>query len=166
MNKSSSLTACLLLALPMLAPQAFAAEPTTDQFIGQAAMSDMFEIQSSQLAADRGNASTKTFAARMITDHQKTTDELQKMIASNAVAGTIPTAMSGAQQSTLDKLKTLNGADFDKQYKADQTSAHHEAISLFTSYANTGDHAGMKEWAIKTLPDLEEHLTMAEDLGS
>lgn len=169
MKRSLSFAICMLLTVPAFgqadAP-ASATVPMTEDFISKAAMSDMFEIQSSQLAGERADEATKTFAAQMITDHGKTTDELQKMLASNAVPGTIPTAMSSAQQAMLDKLKTLNGPDFVKQYRSDQVKAHQEAVSMFTTYANTGDHTGMREWAIKTLPALEDHLKMAQDLGS
>jgi putative membrane protein len=59
--------------------------PTTADFVKEAATSDMFEIQSSQLAQERGNASEKTFAADMIKDHQKTSDDLKSMISSGEV---------------------------------------------------------------------------------
>jgi putative membrane protein len=45
--------------------------PATADFVKEAATSDMFEIQSSQLAQERGNAAEKTFAATMIEDHQR-----------------------------------------------------------------------------------------------
>ena len=37
--------------------------PATEDFVKQAAISDMFEIQSSQLARERGNAAEKSLAA-------------------------------------------------------------------------------------------------------
>jgi putative membrane protein len=36
--------------------------PKTEDFVKQVAISDMFEIQSSQLAQERGNADQKAFA--------------------------------------------------------------------------------------------------------
>ena len=165
--------ACLLMAGPVCAQSVgektgvnsvLGVSPSTADFVKEAASSDMFEVQSSQLAAERADDATKTYAKQMIADHQKTTDELQKMINSNAVAATMPTAMSSAQQSMFDKLKGLNGGDFTKLYHSDQVSAHKDAVSLFKRYADGGDHAGMKEWAIKTEPTLEDHLRMAQDL--
>jgi putative membrane protein len=46
--------------------------PKTADFIKEAAMSDMLEIESSKLAQQKGNATEKTFAGQMITDHTKT----------------------------------------------------------------------------------------------
>ena len=54
--------------------------PATEDFVKQAAISDMFEIQSSQLAQERGNAAEKSFAATMIKDHEKTTSDLKSMV--------------------------------------------------------------------------------------
>lgn len=50
--------------------------PTTADFVKGAAIDDIFEIQSSELAAYKGNEQTKGFANQMITDHQNTTNAL------------------------------------------------------------------------------------------
>ena len=42
--------------------------PTTADFVKEAATSDIFEIQSGQLAQERGNATEKVFAETMIKD--------------------------------------------------------------------------------------------------
>jgi putative membrane protein len=62
------------------------------------------------------------------------------------------------------KLKTLNGADFDKQYRDDQYSGHKSVVSLFQRYAKGGENADLKQWAQQTAPMLEHHLQMARDL--
>jgi putative membrane protein len=51
--------------------------PKTVDFVDEAATSDMFEIQSSKLAAERTNGDVQTFAQQMISDHTKTTSELK-----------------------------------------------------------------------------------------
>jgi putative membrane protein len=140
--------------------------PSTPDFIRQAAMSDMFEIQSSQLAAQKADdAQTKSFAQKMVTDHTKTSSEVKAMVSGGKVKGAdLPTDMSSSQKSMLDKLKGLNGKDFTKQYHSDQVSAHKDAVSLFERYGKGGDNEDLKAWANKTLPDLQGHLKMAQDL--
>jgi putative membrane protein len=132
--------------------------PSTAGFVKEAAVGDMFEIQSSQLAAERADEPTKAFASQTITDHQKTSNELKALIQD------IPTTLDSSHQKMLDKLVGLNGADFTKQYQSDQVSAHKGAVSLFQRYAKGGDNAALKGWAAKMLPDLEYHLQMAQDL--
>ncbi len=64
----------------------------------------------------------------------------------------------------LDKLNSLDGADFAKLYHSDQDSGHKDAVSLFKRYADGGDNAELKAWAAKTLPTIEQHLKSAETL--
>ena len=140
--------------------------PATADFVKEAATSDMFEIQSSQLAQERGNASEKSFAATMIADHQKTSDELKSMISSGDVKAELPTALDSLHQSEIDRLKSLKGADFSSRYDSDQLSGHKDAVSLFERYAKGGDNSKLKGWADKMLPTLRHHLEMAQDLTS
>jgi putative membrane protein len=65
----------------------------------------------------------------------------------------------------LDKLRGLTGKDFTRQYVKDQVSGHKDAVSLFQRYSSGGDNAGLKEWATSTLPTLQTHLQMAQDLN-
>lgn len=139
--------------------------PSTADFVHEAAVSDMFEIQASRLAAEKAEGATKTFASQMVRDHQKTSDELKSLVKGGTVKAEIPAAMSSSLQKKLDTLKSLNGADFDKQYRADQVKAHEDAVSLFQRYAKGGDSAPLKEWAAKTLPALEHHLKMAQEMN-
>ena len=64
----------------------------------------------------------------------------------------------------FDKLKGLNGADFDKQYVSDQQGAHKDAVDLFERYPKGGDNAELKTWAGKTVPALKHHKEMADKL--
>jgi putative membrane protein len=101
--------------------------PKTEDFVTEAASSDMFEIESGKLAIERySDAATKTFAQHMITDHTKTSEELKALVSGGEVKATIPAAMSSSQQSMLDELKKLNGDDFAKQYHSDQEDVHED----------------------------------------
>jgi putative membrane protein len=167
--------ALVLLATPALAQSvgektgvnsALGITPATADFVKEAATSDMFEIQSSQLAQERGNASERPFAATMITDHQKTSDDLKSMVANGDVKADLPTALDSSHQDELDKLKALKGADFNSRYDSDQLSGHKDAVSLFERYAKGGDNPKLRDWADKTLPTLRHHLEMAQDLAA
>lgn len=139
--------------------------PTTQDFVTEAASAGQFEIQSSQLAQDRDpDQSTKSFAQQMITDHRKLDSELKDLVKSKAINVTIPDAMGSSDQSKLDELKTLKGADFDKQYRDAQYSGHKSVVSLFQRYAKGGENADLKQWAQQSAPMLEHHLQMARDL--
>jgi putative membrane protein len=174
MNKLAAVSLCLVLASPAFAQSVgektgvnsmLGVSPTTADFVKEAAISDMFEIQSSELAETKvTDPQTKTFAERMVKDHKKTSSDLKMLVDSGKVKAEIPTQLDSSHQSMLDKLKGLDGADFTKQYHSDQDSGHKDAVSLFKRYADGGDNADLKAWAGKTLPTLDDHLKMAKDL--
>ena len=175
MNRFSAITAlCLALAGPAYAQSLgektgvnalLGVTPKTEDFVKEAASSDMFEMQSSQLALQRAtNDRTKTFAQQMITDHTKTSTEMKGMVQAGTVKAEIPSAMLPTHQKMLDKLAGLNGADFTRQYLDDQVTAHKDVLSLFQRYSKGGDNEKLKTWASSTLPALEHHHQMAQDL--
>ncbi len=145
--------------------QVLGVTPTTADFVSEAAMSDMFEVQAGQLAVERGDAATKAFAQQMITDHKKTAEELKGLISSGKVKETLPMKLDSSRQETLDDLAGLHGADFDKQYRRVQVASPETAGSLFQGYAASGDTPALQAWAGKTLPHLQAHLQTAEKLA-
>jgi putative membrane protein len=138
--------------------------PTTADFVKEAATSDMLEIESSKVAQQKGNDNEKKFAEQMITDHTKTSSELKSLVSSGDVKAEIPASLDSSSQSKLDKLKNAKPEDFAGQYDPMQVSAHKDAVSLFERYAKGGDNAKLKDWAGKTLPALQHHLEMAQDM--
>jgi putative membrane protein len=157
---------------------------TTPEFIRMASMSDRFEIASSNLAMERARAArVKEFAQHMLRDHEKTTQELQRLIAampgqSGATAaprGGTEAAPGSPQATGLDQqhqalFQQLQGAQggaaFERLYMRQQVMAHMQAVDLFRNYAASGDNAELKQWAAATLPTLQEHLRMAQQLQS
>jgi putative membrane protein len=174
MKRSIIILACLLLAGPALAQSvgektgvnsALGISPSTADFVKEAAISDMFEIESSKLAQDKGNAAEKSFASQMITDHTKTSTELKELVSSGKVKAELPAAPDSSHQSKLNELKAESGKDFSSDFDSMQVSAHKDAVSLFERYAESGENADLKNWAGKTLPMLKHHLEMAQNLS-
>ena len=64
----------------------------------------------------------------------------------------------------LEQLRNASGDQFDRLYATIQVQAHQEAVSLFQNYAQNGDNPQLKQWAQKTLPDLQKHLQEAQKL--
>jgi putative membrane protein len=139
---------------------------TTEKFVQTVAMSDIFEIASSRLAETKGTPSEKSFAEQMIHDHTQTSAELKGLVASEKLDVKLPTALDKEHKSALKSLRMAKGATFAGDYNTAQVKAHEDAISLFESYASSGDNAGLKDWATKTLPTLKHHLQMAQGLNS
>jgi putative membrane protein len=138
--------------------------PKTEDFIKEAAMSDMLEIEAAKIAQQKGNPSEKTFADQMISDHTKTSSELKGLVTGDMKAA-VPTTLDDSSQKKLDKLKDTKPEDFAAEYDPMQVSAHKDATSLFERYAKSGSDPKLQDWAGKTLPALQHHLVMAQDMN-
>jgi len=174
MKRSLIALGCLLIAGPALAQSVgektgvnstLGISPSTPDFVKQVAISDMFEIESNKLGEQKGNAAEKSFAAQMVKDHTKTSNEMKELVSSGKVKAELPTALDSSHQSKLDKLKSKTGKDFSSDFDSMQEDAHKDAVDLFERYAKGGDNADLKNWAGKTLPALKHHLEMAQALS-
>ena len=139
--------------------------PTGQEFADKAAKSDAFEIAAGKLAKTNAeSADVKKFAATMIEAHTGSTAKI-KAAAAKATPEIKPDpTLTGDQQSKLDDLAKLKGADFDKAYIDGQVSAHEDALSLMKNYADKGDTPSLKAAAGEILPKVREHLDMAKKL--
>ena len=157
----------ILAAFVTLSTSALAqSSASTEDFVKKVALSDMMEIQSSQLALSRQpDKDSKPFAERMVKDHQQTSKELKALVDGGKVKATLPTALDAEHQAKLDQLKAKSGKEFDQAYDKMQLQAHEDAVALFEAYSKSGDNADLKAWAAKTLPHLKEHLAMARKLS-
>jgi putative membrane protein len=133
----------------------------TPTFIKTVPGANEFEIQSSQLALQKGvKGDVRTFAREMIKDHTEAGKEFKAALSQSET--TSATQASGPtlppkEQGQLDQLKGLSGDAFRKQYIEMQAGAHREAVALFQAYSQSGDDPALKEFAKKTLPVLKMH---------
>ena len=134
-------------------------------FATKVAAANTFEIQSSELANDRAErADVKGFAKQMIDDHTKAGNDLKAAV--QAANMPPPKEEPDAKgKATLTKLQAAKGKAFDQAYVSAQLGAHKDAVSLFKGYSKNGKTAPLKDFAGKTLPTLEHHLTMVQDLS-
>lgn len=131
-------------------------------FMMKAAQGGMAEVQLGQLAKDHASSdAVKTFGQHMVDDHSKANDELKGLAAKKNV--TLPTDVDAKDKAVMDRLSKLNGAAFDRAYMRDMVADHRKDIAEFQKESNGGRDPEVKEWASKTLPTLQSHLTMAED---
>jgi putative membrane protein len=136
----------------------------TKKFVTNAAITDIFEINAGRLAQEKlQNKDYKDFAQMTIDDHTKTTDQLKSM-APKLQGVQLPRDLDDAHKKKIDKLNSLNGSAFERQYRTDQVQGHEQAIRMFQNYAKSGDNTELKTWAQETLPTLRKHLQHAENL--
>ncbi len=138
---------------------AFAAKPPSAQDFAQiAAMSDMYEIEAANIAATKVKVGPiREFANMMIADHTKSSKALTDAIAASGQSLAMPAKLGAEHQSQLDALGRLVGADFEREYMAQQMTAHRKALDLLKSYAGGGDVAELRQFAQGTIPAVQKH---------
>lgn len=149
----------------MADPMAPAAASAGQTFANAAAASDMFEVETSKLAADKASAAkVKTFAANMVKMHTESTAKLKAAAASASPAITPDPVLTPMQQQTLDALKGKSGADFDTAYAKAQVDAHQMTLDALKAYSASGDVPSLKAFAAEMVPVVTGHLNMAKGL--
>jgi len=160
MNKTISLLVSLALPFGI----ATAADKSKDsEFAMKAAQGGLAEVSEGQLAANKGSdPKVKEFGQKMVTDHGKANDELKAAAQKSGV--TLPTEASKKEQDDANKLGQKSGKDFDEAYAKMMVKDHEEDVALFKKEADSGSDPNLKAFAQKTLPTLEQHLSMAKEL--
>jgi len=140
-------------------------KPSADQhFVTDAAVGGMAEVELGKLAADKAaNADVKKFGQRMADDHGKANDELKSLAQSKQI--TLPSATDAKHKATIERLSKLSGEAFDRAYVQEMLKDHQKDVAAFRTESKSGKDPEVKAWAGKTLPTLEEHLKMVQDLN-
>ena len=133
------------------------------KFVQDAADGSRAEVITGKMAATKGGSDTvKQFGQRMATDHQKAFDQLSQIASGKGVA--VPSEPSKAHQRDAAKLDKLSGNDFDREYAKMMVSDHKKDVAEFRKQSKSAKDADVRNFAATTLPTLEEHLKMAQDM--
>ena len=136
-----------------------------DAFMIEVAKGGMAEVQLSTLATTKAqNADVKKYAQQMIQDHTNANAELKQLAGKKNV--TLPTDLDAEHKGIKDKLSSLSGAEFDKEYVGAMVADHEKSVNLFKTQADGGTDADAKAFAAKTLPKLQMHLDMIKGIQS
>ncbi len=140
-----------------------ASSPADQTYVQNAAASDMFEIESSRLALDKATVpALKTYAQMMIDEHTKSTNELKP--AAQTAGIPVPAALPADKQAKIDALRGLSGAEFDRQYLADQRSGHQETLAKVNSYLAAAPAGPLKDHASRVTGVVQKHLNSLEKI--
>jgi putative membrane protein len=178
--KIMTLAGCVLaLAMPLAWGQQSQTASTTDQtstesqrgqfsskdfkFLENAVRGGMEEVELGQLAQQKAsNQGVRDFGQRMVTDHNKANDELRALATQKGA--TLATQTSHSELSTMSHLQNESGANFDQAYVKDMVKDHKKDVKEFEKAAKDLTDPDLKAWAQKTLPILQQHLQLAENL--
>lgn len=134
------------------------------EFVSKAGMAGLYEVQAGNLALQKAqNADVKAFAQRMVTDHGAANNELSQLATAKGLA--LPTELAGEHKAALDHLAMLSSAEFDKAYMQHMVGDHAKDVSEFEKASTSATDADVKAWAAKTLPTLQQHHQLAQEVS-
>ncbi len=134
------------------------------KLIKTAAQSDETEIGMAKIALSKTeNAEVKKYAQMMIDDHGKTTMQL-KPIAD--AAGVPKPDLKAKDKATAARLEALSGSKFDAAYIQANVKGHQEAATKMKAQAPAATNPDLKAFAAATLPVVEHHAMMAQEMAA
>jgi putative membrane protein len=135
-------------------------------YVEKAAIGDMFEVQSSEVALQKTkDTSLRKFAEHMVNDHSRLSHKLKDTLKSANVAVTPPAKLDQAHEEKLAQLRSASGDQFDRAYREMQLEGHKEALKLHTDYSKSGDNEALKRFASETAPVVQQHLNEIQALN-
>jgi putative membrane protein len=141
------------------------------------------------------NDDIKSFAKRMMKDHSATNKKLMKIAEDEGLSFpptnmfsaddpnwsnpliSNPESLKGAQELSMTNvpyrtdyldvkhLQSLNGDQFERAYLSDMVGDHSQAVSEFETASQSLSDPKLKKFAGKTLPTLQKHSKMAQELN-
>jgi putative membrane protein len=141
------------------------------EFVLDAAMANMAEIQLGHLAIKKArHAEVKKFAQMMVDDHVKA---LQRLADAGYGAGIPwPTKLDEKHEQIKRRLSMLSKDQFDREYMQAMVDGHREVEKMLAARGSNGGArtdesslaAKVDQWAARTLPDVRAHLKEAEQV--
>jgi putative membrane protein len=127
------------------------------------------EVQLAKLALTKAkNAKVKQFATHMQMDHMAALKKEQAMLTSKKMTASdnaMSMQLKSDAQSTMESLKTMAGADFDKAYMDSQVKMHQQVLDLIDNkMIPAAKDADLKAELQAIRPKIAEHLKMASDI--
>lgn len=158
MSKTTKTTKTMATSTSMLSA-------SDKKFVMEAAVGGMEEVQLGQLAAQKASdTDVKNFGQKMVDDHSKANDQLKQVASQKGV--TVPSTLPASKQKEVDHLSKLSGAAFDKAYVSMMVKDHKKDVAEFKKESTKAKDSDVKSFASTTLPTLQDHLKMIEDISA
>jgi putative membrane protein len=134
-------------------------------FVNQAASSNNFEVAAGTLATSKSqNTLVQQYGAHMVTEHTAVGKDMASLASSKGY--NVPTTLQAKEQTNINALSNLSGAEFDAQFVNMMIVSHQDAIALFQDASGSRgvNDADLRNFAANKLPALQEHLKDAQAL--
>ena len=132
-------------------------------FLKQLSLGSRAEVELGKLAGERGEApGVDQFGKHMVKDHGDANSKLAALAKSARVE--LPAELDAEHVAARAELQKLSGKTFDIRYVEGQIKDHQKAAQLLVHVIASGQHTGVRQFAMDTLPTVMAHLDSAKTL--
>jgi len=145
--------------------QQAAAEVRADgKFIVDVTANNLFEMQLGQTAAGKAQSSAvRDFGQRMMTEHSRMQDQWSALLTKHGIE--YRTVLRPEQEQQVKQLDQLSGREFDRAYMGLMIQGHQDDVNKFQSQGRSARSAEVRQLVEAGLPALEQHLSLARQVG-
>ena len=133
-------------------------------FVRDVVAGNRLEVQLGNLAERKAsNPAVKQFAQQMVKDHTTMENQWTALGVRNGVP--VPALDPGAKQA-MSQLETLSGTEFDRAYMTSMVKDHQQTANVLQQLGQQAHSAEVRQLAANCLLTVQQHLTMAQQVGS
>jgi putative membrane protein len=135
------------------------------KFIVDVTQNNLFEMQLGQTAAGKAqNSAVRDFGQRMLTEHNRMQDQWSALLTKYGIE--YRTTLRPEQEQQMRQLEQLSGREFDRAYMGLMIQEHQNDVSKFQSQGRSAKSAEVRQLVEAGLPALEQHSTLARQVGA
>jgi putative membrane protein len=134
------------------------------EFLRTATEEGIADVKLGQLAGEKGSPDMKTFAQKIVADHEAMNKDLAKVADSLGVL--LPGKMSKDDQAEYDKLNGLSGKAFDTEYLTFILKAHWTKLHDYYMEASVANDPGLAAEVVKDMRVMHDHLGLINQVAS
>lgn len=155
-----------LLGLAALNATAALAAPTDPEIMAIVEAANTAEIDAGKLAQSNAqNADVKQFATHMVKSHGHMNASLAKKIKMKPMVNDTSEGIKKDALASLEELKGMQGADFDKAYIDKQVMMHEKVLDMINNtLLPNAQNAQLKAALTKAAPEVKSHLEKAKKI--
>lgn len=153
---------------PAPAPASEAGAMTDQEIVTQVGAANAAEIATNKLAADKAtSADVKSFARKMIEDHQRLQGEMDSLATRLDIAA-VPAHTDSLQESFDSRREELTsgnaGSDWDRQFMELQVSMHESTLDLLNRGVAFASNTELRNSLQQAVPVVQGHLDQARQI--
>jgi putative membrane protein len=151
---------------PLYAQESTSVDADAD-IVREVTTRNLLELRLADMARKKStNAAVKDFAERMRTDHLAMNEQLNALVGQDGKPFRTGLGKMQPQVDEVRRLEKMSGNQFDLEYMSSMIWHHQENVNYFQSNANTARSAQVRTLLTNGLPVLQQHLSLATQVGS